>query len=845
MNNFYQTHLSDHSANWENPSINLTKKKGIQHIKPKKESEAQQINQQIFNTTLLTVSPPKNFFSHLIATIEQSSHKATKFKDLYDLIAAKDLDTEEQKFVYNLLEGEFRKIENEKTSQAWVQRADLLDAIDLLVKKYSHSHLPLLSIRLATPAPEKLKWKEGTVPLVPYNKIKEAARKLYGLAIHTLALRSIDDVQAYLQDEVVGEYTSTAKMIRTMTTRESWVGKIFSLFYRLLTSSLGKFYNHPAFFSKTLDQISQFSQKMGIQSIEILTQKVIGENENKEYQFYYRGPRYLFGQSIHDYRTVNDWFKRDLTPEARQEFLNRVNYKEDKLVKRYGEAEQGESRIVISNADARLRLHEIKAGEFGKPQLLTGKVLNSESEQKAKIKKDNPTYYTEKYQFTTKNLLGRASDDSMMPCELAANQIKELTQQTKKLKKARGKTKNPKEQAKLAKRVIKQKNTQELLNQAQHELLGGMYRAFQREGAVQVIQRLAPADIHNYVAPLNGTPLSHKEAATFLKEQLRAKQDHLKGQNLHATEQKAFQEEINQLSQLEHVFTQQEEILERPSQATLDIYGTNASVSTPAIQNQARILAQNDRKVMLFKHEDGSFSMHVFIGATGVNRVDVDPKLSSEKQLQGDRQGDMQFGPDHYQAKETYQTATNQTTRDGLRKLRIGERQGGFPIQGSTVISYYLPSDFTLMPKVKEFTQNALYGEAAKKETIEIQAKMGDPILIKTEIFLVEILEKSFPDLFENSASLDDILPQLFHLPLPQATHTQQEQAAFTVIKKLWGDSYLSFSETQLKERVEQLIEKRLNRLREEREVMESYPLKLSLQDKETLEDADIKISRE
>lgn len=777
-------------------------------------------------TVAKSVFQPPNKVNPLLKfhdIIETNPSISTSYKELYQLIHSHEFNIPEQKYMYALLEKKFREIEFLDTPEAWIQRADLLDALDALVAKPSPTLSPLFSpIAVNTPPPSTENWKEETVPLVPYSKMKQTLEKIDLLGLQKL--QTLVDVKEKLGDVTATEHTDTAKTVQYITRPQFFGAGLLHLFYRILTKTVGRIYTHPAFSQKALEHITHFSQKMGIQSVEVLSKKVSKPNGEKEREFYYRGPRFLFGQSIYHFKTVNDWFKRDLTPEARAEYLSNVHGKEEKLDSRYGKDETV-SRIVISNSDCRVRTTQIAPGEFGKPQELTGKVLNASAEQQARQQKDDAAYYTRDYLFTTQNLLGRESDDPMQSRDLTAVEVEHLNanmdvidQLEKKMNKAKPAL-APVKMDKLKRTLLKQKKTQELIRQAQHELLGGFFRVFEEEGAVQVIQRLAPADIHNYVAPLDGTPLSHQKAAKVLKQRLVEKQEALKEKG---AEDPQLASEIDFLENWIMVFFHQEQLLGRPSQATVDIYGTNASVSTPAIRNQSRILAQNDRKVMLFQHKDGSFSMHVFIGATGVNRVDVDPATSFKQQ--GSWTGDMQFGPDTYEAEGVWMAAGQKHTRDGVKKLRMGERTAGHPINGSTVISYYLPTDYALLPTIQEFTDAAAYGEGADRAKLEIQAKMGDSLLVKTEIALVDFLEENFPvlmhsqGLFTDLITAGEVLAEIPNLKLPQ-TAKAADRAALDFLQKLWSndpddsDNSLSLPELELKERIQETLERRLENL--------------------------------
>jgi phosphatidylserine decarboxylase len=532
---------------------------------------------------------------------------------------------------------------------------------------------------------------------------------------------------------------------------------------------------------------------MGISSAEHLSEKREGKVRT-----YYRGPKYLFGKSVHDYRRINDWFKRDLTKNGRREFLKSAVAKENKLAEKFGDP-QDASRLVISNSNSRLRFERLSPQEFGKPQILTGKVLNPEAEETAQKGQDDPAYYQERYAFSNKNLFGRKSTDSMairdIPIKLRR---KYQEKQGRLIKLKQEQAKHPHGLFAIIRsvrihRLENQLKKDPLIKAGKHEFLGGLYRFCERSGAVQVIQRLAPADIHNYVAPLNGTPLSQREAVDFIKEQLKARYKHMQNQD-NPKELAVLKNEIRRFEDLSRIFEQQENILPSAMQATFDIRGTNASVSTPALQNQPRILGQNDRKIMVYRHEDGGFSVHVFIGATAVNRVDIDQER--KKMRQGDRQGDMQIG-----------------TESGKDKLRMGEWQGGFPINGSTVISFYLPHDFAMLPKVENFKKRATYQDKGKMTDIEMKVRMGDPILAKTEIVWAEAMERWV--IMDRPAQnlIEEFIkhPIADHLDAKskQRRYLDHDQGIQQQLKNLWNKSPRTYEEEQLLDRLKKILEKR------------------------------------
>lgn len=699
--------------------------------------------------------------------------------------------------LYHSLKNTFESITFIDSTEAWVQRADLLDGIDALIKLCPDHYSPLVvKPDLNTPITP---WKEATIPLVPYTHIQEVTHQI---ASERLKMENIGDVQRKLQGKVAGEYTGVAKTIRKVSQRGFKLARIMNFFYRILTKIAGLLYRNPPLFKNVMTKIADISREVGIKSFEILYKKTV---DNDRGVFYYRGPKYLFGQSVHDYQSVNDWFKRDLTPTAHQDYLTKMRDEKSSLESRFGSLE-GSCPLVISNSDARLRFSRLQPGQFGVSQELTGKVLSDESTLEAKNKNDDALYYAEKYKFTTKNLLGRESTDSMQPRDLV--DVSTFKQRACALKQLRDQSQINKTKDLL----LKDEKNHALIKSAQHELLSGIYRAFEQEGAVQVVQRLAPADVHNYVAPLDGKPLSHKEAVDLLRSRLESKKERLRELNEEGNKDKIseLQTEIRHFQKLEEVFAAQEAILGRPSQATIDIHGTNESVSAIAIQNQSRILAQNDRKVMLFKQEDGSFSLHVFIGASGVNKVDVDPNTRFKRQ--GDRQGDMQFGADDYQANGEFLAAKDTMTRDGISKLKMGEALGTFPINGSTVISYYLPSDFSIKPEIEAFKQHAVYGEGLNRTEIEILSNMGDPILIKTEILLATVLEKVLGEEFVPFAGAETILKKVELVSVEKIeTLSAEEKELLGQIRQLAREEFkLKDSELKLKKNLITLVNKRI-----------------------------------
>lgn len=754
-------------------------------------------------------------FGDIQRIIENSSKNSKKYKDFYNIVTSGKLDSLQEKKAYDFISEAFRAIEHDQSPRAWVQKADLLDAIDALVLKDPSRFSP---IKITPKKDFDEKWDEADIPLIPLSKAFDATERIADARTREVAQDSLTPKEKEtlrgLEKEglVVKESTKTAKFVQKVTRRDFRGAALLGGFFRLLTRIVGFHYGSPPWFGNTLDSIAKVSQDMGISSIKEVAMKV---SEPEKEEFYYRGPRFLFGHSVHDYKSVNEWFVRDLTDEARALHLEKANNLSSDIDRRYGKLEEPYSRVGIFNSDCRVRVHKIEAGKFGEERELTGKVLSRKAEEEAISKRDNARYYEEEYMFSAKNLVGRETDDDVAPRALSNESVDLLKRAARILAEREPSTtpKNQKDALKLGEKAIKN---------AQHELLGFFYRSFEEEGAHEVIQRLAPADIHNYVSPVSGKPLSHLEAVQYLKESLEANEKRIASSDIPNEELlAAIEKEKEVLKQLEEVFTAQQTILGRPSQSTIDVYGTNMPVAGVAIDSQSRILAQNDRKIMFLRHDDGSLSMHVFIGATGVNRVDVNP--STDRQAQGARTGDMGFGEDIYNTDKKLQLhkASSITTRDGIHKLELGEAFGDFRIDGSTVISYYRPTDFSFAPQVDNYRLKAeagvgasIGGEREQRKIIELKVDMGDVALIKTEIALVDALERN--------VDFDPELDYLQFLGFVQNTldlkevESPSDRENLSLFKKLLGkESALSHQELELREKVIKALQDRLEKIKE------------------------------
>ena len=232
--------------------------------------------------------------------------------------------------------------------------------------------------------------------------------------------------------------------------------------------------------------------------------------------------------------------------------------------------------------------------------------------------------------------------------------------------------------------------------------------AVNRHEFTMIVQRLAPEDIHHYVESVGGRVLSREEACGKLLKLLP------KSDTTHEKEQ---------LEELLAYFQ------EHPSTSgVVKVRGTRMSVSTLATRHNSP-LAQNDRKIMMVEHADGSFSIHIFIGAVGVNNVRITSR-TGEQEI-GDPHGSMGFG-DHDEGRDSWQKMATTENSISLRsevdeKLALGERRGRFSKDGSTVVSLF--TNFHPSQDMERATSRLRYLNAQGVERqIEVQARMGDLI---------------------------------------------------------------------------------------------------------------------
>jgi phosphatidylserine decarboxylase len=244
-------------------------------------------------------------------------------------------------------------------------------------------------------------------------------------------------------------------------------------------------------------------------------------------------------------------------------------------------------------------------------------------------------------------------------------------------------------------------------DQAKRALLGRITDMVNQHDMYMVVQRLSPADPHIFYTTADGKVLSLKHCCDELGAEA---------------------------SQLRELLPE--------DKVTIDISGRVSSVNTKALRKDSSILAENDRKVMMVKHVDGSLAIHVFIGATSVNLVDV--SASAGNFNAGSPVGSMKFGgqskKDWVQQQSFLRKMVERVKRWGKsflkratpeqietvqkeRKMRVTKEGVEFPKEASTVISLYPARHYVPVPEIQKFSALSSGGE-----TIEIQCHLGDTI---------------------------------------------------------------------------------------------------------------------
>lgn len=394
----------------------------------------------------------------------------------------------------------------------------------------------------------------------------------------------------------------------------------------------------------------------------------------------YKGELYSYsethGHSVRDEKSKDEAFQRPISDFAREIFMKDAVAEEQKVKKEIGPT----GAVVTSNSFCRLRIKLLGEGDAATKFQITGKLLSSDEKNEAAIEEEES--YAGKYLFSIKNMFG--IEDG------ATTQFKE-----KKSDKGEG---HP-------------IGTPKKAVYAEHFYRCLLTNLVNRNKMMMVVQRLAPGDIHHYIEPVGGRVLSLKDSCEKLKVLMK---------------NSASEAEKKQLEILIKNFSSDGAFAATGAKGISHIRGSQMSVSTLATKYQTP-LSQNDRKIVMVEHADGSIAIHTFIGATVVNKVGVDAEVGEEYEKGQDR-GKMGFG--HEFLRKLWPTALKKNEEIPVRpagaQTKLGEAAEKEELGGSTVVSLYFSKDFKPIDAMRDaVTYKDKRGE---EREIEVECAMGDVI---------------------------------------------------------------------------------------------------------------------
>ncbi len=247
---------------------------------------------------------------------------------------------------------------------------------------------------------------------------------------------------------------------------------------------------------------------------------------------------------------------------------------------------------------------------------------------------------------------------------------------------------------------------------AEHLYRTCLVQAVHRKEVTMIVQRLAPDDIHHYVEPVGGRVLSRSQACTKLLQLLEQEG---------GSPQVEKEKEKETLNKLVEYFN-----AHHPQKSVVKVKGTKMSVGTNATKHELSPLSQNERKIIMVEHKDGSIAIHTFIGAISVNNVQVNVKPGQIKL--GDKVGAMGFGDDGegWRAPATADRSIKLNSETQQLNAQ-GEEMGHFDKEGSTVVSLYF--NFKPTRLLERAAKRLKYIDARGVErNFEIQTQMGQQI---------------------------------------------------------------------------------------------------------------------
>lgn len=552
----------------------------------------------------------------------------------------------------------FEVYRSDNSAEGILKRNDILEALSVAYRK-EDSLNDLLDLKIGRIAAAPLQkiaatLNEASIPLVRFSDIEQATKCLREAAVKenkSLAEMTLQEVQHHLGLMLTEENVPMGRLIDAMYKHEILH---LNAVNKAATWVAGR--NNRSKKNVTPKSIAAFLKRLNISPEFELNQQLYAYSE-------------VFTTRLREETSNDAAFQRNFKPEVVEELLlKQANELQAQILRTCGEG-----NLIISNSFNRFRMHQIKKGGFDpvkgpvdgvhKKFNITGKVMSS-SEKNIRAAQHEKSY-TGQFAFSIKNMLG--SEDG---------RDTSITAET----------------------LIPQQKLKSDPQTAKRKLLDCITNMVNRHDVIMNVQRLAPEDPHHFNSPVAGKILSKEESCRVLIRLLEQRKE------------KGTEQELEQLRELLGVFSEQSE--KEKECSTINIQGTQSSVNTKALKKHSEILAQNDRKIMMMQHDDGSVSIHAFIGATGVNNVDVTAVASPRALSPGKDLGSMGFGNESNKAgwqKGLVAKDSIEIQQKAGRLQELGKRLGFFGKNGSTVISLYFSQDVVPTNELDAFTNTVRY----------------------------------------------------------------------------------------------------------------------------------------
>ncbi len=616
----------------------------------------------------------KAFFEHIVIEVKQDA--TSTLKQRYRPLVNQ---------AFQNLRNLYLAYQRSDAIDGIIKRNDILEALSVAYRREDSLNelLDLQIQRIASFAIQSATngFRTDEIPLVEFDDVEEAVKRLREASVKEnkpLKEMTLTDVQRHLGGLLIKENVPMGRFINAMYKHDI-------LNYNAVHKLTTRVVSHQNCSERNVSaqSIMKFFKRLHIPLETVWQGEVYAYSE-------------AFGKELREEKCNDSAFQRSLVEGFRTRLLQKAHDKQKEITERCGGGD-----LIISNSFNRLRIHHVKKGQPGskkhgvkKKFNIIGKAL-SDSEHNFRAAKSEKSYIG-KFAFSIKNMLGAEDEE-----ETCFDPI-----------------------------VAKRKAVKEFSDPygAETRLRHCITNMVDRENVTMAIQRLAPDDIHHFTASAQGKILSKAEMAAYLilplqrkLSSVRQELSRLKSEEPNSPEinqlkckRNALKEELRQLQTLEHWFKG------RPNQEkaspAINILGKQSSVSPLAVAHHSEIPAQNNRKLMMLRHTDRSCSIHAFVGATGVNHVQVTAQAGDQTGL-GHELGSMGFG--RFDVEDVHDGGIQiqpEIQAGGFQQ--VGEPIGSFDKNGSTVISIYFDKDMVPTAELDAFSRTVRY------KTEEINMRM-------------------------------------------------------------------------------------------------------------------------